>query len=222
MAQPSLEDVRELAAWRPPLGVISVYLDLDPADREGAWRTRLRNGLEDVLSQVREADHDRRMATQATVERIAARLENQLGRPRPRGEAGFVEVAAEDGEGRWWPSGVPPRALAPVALAPRPLVGPLVDLRQSCAPHGVALVSAERVRVLSFAERELAELADWELSVTSLDWRERKASRSSNPARAQGVSSSGHDRYRERLEHNRERFLAEVARLAAERLRRHG
>jgi len=53
-------------------------------------------------------------------------------------------------------------------------------------------------------------------------WRERKASSTPDPAREQGVSSSGHDQYEERLEHNRERFLAETGRLAGDRLRERG
>ncbi len=214
MAQTSVEDVRELAVWDPPLGVISVYLEFDPGDREGAWRTRLRNGLEQVQEQASGLEHERRMAVQATVQRIAARFENQ-GRDLPRGEAGFVEVTEGEGTERWWSFGVAPGAPATVALGPRPLVAPLVDLAGRCTAHGVVLVSAERVRALRFAERELTELADWELSVTSLDWRERKSGSGANPGQA---SSSGHDRYRERLEHNRERFLGEAAKLAAGRL----
>jgi hypothetical protein len=44
MTQPTLEDARALSGWRPALGVLSVYLGFDPADRGGAWRTELRNG----------------------------------------------------------------------------------------------------------------------------------------------------------------------------------
>lgn len=74
------------------------------------------------------------------------------------------------------------------------------------------------MRLLRCAEGALDELDDWELSVTSLDWRERKSQSANNPARAQGVSSSGHDQYGERLEHNRQRFLGECGGLAARAL----
>ena len=91
-------------------------------------------------------------------------------------------------------------------------MAPLLDLCGRNGARGVALLSSERVRLLRCAEGALEELEDWELSITSLDWRERKSQSTNNPARAQGVSSSGHDQFGERLDHNRQRFLARVRR----------
>ena len=219
MEQLTLEDIRELSGWQPPLGVLSVYLEFDPRDRGAAWRTLLRNGLDRIVEAVEGAEHERRMAVRATVERLAERYENGEVRPPPRGEFGFVEVAEKGGRERWWGTGVPPQASGPVVLAEQPLVWPLIGVCRRDGQHGVVLVSAERVRLLRFSGGGLEELADWELTMTSLDWRERKSSSASDPATGQGVSSSGHDQYGERLEHNRERFLGEAGRLAGERLR---
>lgn len=83
------------------------------------------------------------------------------------------------------------------------------------APRGVALVSAERVRLFQWAPGELERLESWEITLTSLDWRERKAPRSADTARAQGVSAAGRDQFDERLAENRGRFLGECRRLAA-------
>jgi hypothetical protein len=94
----------------------------------------------------------------------------------------------------------------------------LLDLCGHNGARGVALLSSERVRLLSCTEGGLEELEDWELSITSLDWRERKSQSTGNPARAQGVGSSGHDQFNERLDHNRQRFLSECGGLAAHRL----
>lgn len=217
MSQPTLEDARELTEWKPPLGVVSVYLGFDPADRSGVWRTELRNGLEAVLDAHKDAEHDLRVALRATAKRIADRYEDGDLRPPPRGEAGFVEVAEKGGTERWWGTGVAPSS-ACVEFGPEPVVAPLVEL--ACRSHDrlVALLSSERVRLLRFSEGSLEELEDWELSITSLDWRERKAQSTNNPARAQGVSSSGHDQFDERLEHNRQRFLSECGGLVARRL----
>jgi hypothetical protein len=97
MTQPTLEAARELSEWRPPLGVLSVYLGFDPADRGAAWRTELRNGLDAVLESQREAEHDRRVALRETAKRLVERFEDGELRPPPRGEAGFVEVAEKGG-----------------------------------------------------------------------------------------------------------------------------
>jgi hypothetical protein len=218
MTQPTLEDARALSEWRPPLGVLSVYLGFDPADRGGAWRTELRNGLEAVLDAQREAEHERRVALRATAKRLSERFEDGDLRPPPRGEAGFVEVAEKPGDEHWFGTAVAPVALACVELGPEPTLAPIFDLCGHNGARGVALLSSERVRLLCCAEGALEELENWELSITSLDWRERKSQSTNNPARAQGVSSSGHDQFGERLDHNRQRFLTECGSLAAARL----
>jgi len=218
MTQPTLEDARELSEWRPELGVLSVYLGFDPADRGGAWRTELRNGLDAVLGAHEEAEHSRRLALRATAKRLAERFEDGELRPPPRGEVGFIEVAEKTGAERWFGVGVAPEASACVEFGSEPVVAPMLALCAHNGARGVALLSSERVRLLRCAEGALDDLGDWELSITSLDWRERKSHSASDPARAQGVGASGHDQYHERLEHNRQRFLSECGGLAAGRL----
>jgi len=222
MSQPTLEEIRVASEWRPTLGVLSVYLGFDPADRGGAWRTQLRNGLDAVLEERKEAEHDQRVALRATAKRIIERFEDGDLRPPPRGEVGFVEVSEKPGVEHWWGTSAPPVADACVEYGADPLVAPLVALTCHGADRGVAIVSSERVRLLRCSEGALEELEDWELSITSLDWRERKSQSTNNPARAQGVSSSGHDQFDERLQHNRQRFLGECGKLAARALEEHG
>jgi hypothetical protein len=222
MAHPTFADARRLSDWQPPLGVVSVYLGFDPADRGGAWRTELRNGLDALLEAAKDAEHERRVALRAVAKRITERYEDGDHRPPPRGEAGFVEVAEKGGEEHWWGTGAAPQASACVELGESPALAPLVDLACRGEGRGVAIVSLERVRLLLFAEGQLSELADWELEITSLDWRERKANTGNNPARGQGGASSGKDQYMERLEHNRHRFLAEAGGLVGRELEDRG
>lgn len=222
MTQPTFEDARDLSEWRPPLGVLSVYLGFDPADRGGAWRTELRNGLDAILEAYKEAEHERRVALRATAKRLTERFEDGDLRPPPRGEVGFVEVAEKEGVEHWFGSGVAPAADACVEFAVEPVVAPLLELCGRSIPRGVALLSSERVRLLRCSEGALEELEDWELSITSLDWRERKSQSSNDPARAQGISSSGHDQFGERLDHNRQRFLGECGGLAVHALGENG
>ncbi|MBS1886701.1 MAG: hypothetical protein JSU06_05880 [Actinobacteria bacterium] len=219
MAHPTFEDARRLSDWEPPLGVVSVYLAFDPADRGGAWRTGLRNGLDALLDAAKDAEHERRVALRAVAKRILDRYEDGDHRPPPRGEAGFVEVAEKGGVEHWWGTGAAP-AGGRVELGERPVLAPLVDLACRGEQRGVAIVSLERVRLLGFAEGELSELEDWELEVTSLDWRERKARTSS--ATVRGVASSGKDEYGDRLDHNRHRFLAEAGALVGRELEGRG
>jgi hypothetical protein len=218
MSEPTWEEAREISEWRPDLGVLSLYLGFDPADRGGAWRTELRNALDAILEQHKEAEHDLRVALRATAKRLLERFEDGELRPPPRGEIGFVEVAEKPGKEHWWGTGAPAVADACAEYASEPVVAPLIALVCRGGARGVALVSAERVRLLRCAGGSLEELEDWELSLFSLDWRERKSQSTNNPARAQGVSASGHDQYDERLEHNRQRFLGECGELAGRAL----
>lgn len=214
MNLPTLDDARQLAEWAPPLGVISIYLCLDPADRGGAWRTELHNGLSAVLD-ADGLDHQAAAALRATTERIGEHFVNHE-RSLPRGEVGFVEVAAKPGPERWWSTHLSPDSAAAAALDRRPLVAPLVCLLERGTRRGVALLSAERVRLLEWDPGHTEELHSWELSVFSEDWRERKAQRVPDPARGQAISASGRDQFDERLAENRHRFLGECGRLAAQ------
>ncbi len=218
MPHPTFEDARRLSDWEPNLGVVSVYLAFDPADRGGAWRTELRNGLDQLLEAAKDAEHDRRVALRAVAKRITERYEDGDHRPPPRGEAGFVEVAEKGGEEHWWGTGAAPQASACVELGERPALAPLVDLACRGEGRGIAIVSLERVRLLHFAEGELSEIADWELEILSLDWRERKA-------RTDGAghgASSGKDEYGDRLDHNRHKFLGEAGALVTRELEERG
>jgi hypothetical protein len=214
MAHPTFEDARRLEDWQPPLGVVSVYLAFDPADRGGAWRTELRNGLDALLEAAKDAEHERRVALRAVAKRIMDRYEDGDHRPPPRGEAGFVEVAEKGGVEHWWGTGAAPSASACVELGERPVLAPLVDLACRGEERGVAIVALERVRLLSWDEGQLTELADWELELLSLDWRERKA-HSGGPAQG---ASSGKDEYGDRLDHNRHKFLGEAGALVGREL----
>jgi Bacterial archaeo-eukaryotic release factor family 5 len=219
MAHPTFEDARRLSDWQPPLGVVSVYLAFDPADRGGAWRTELRNGLDALLEAAKDSDHERRVALRAVAKRIIDRYEDGDHRPPPRGEAGFVEVAEKGGEEHWWGTGAAPQSSTCVELGERPALAPLVDLACRGEGRGIAIVSLERVRLLDYAEGRLTELEDWELEVTSLDWRERKAQ---SGGAAHGVASSGKDEYGDRLDHNRHRFLGEAGALVGRELEARG
>jgi peptide subunit release factor 1 (eRF1) len=220
MPHPTFSDARKLVEWRPARGVISVYLGFDPADRGGAWRTELRNALAQVRQAKSEADHQARVALKATIERIEERFANH-DRSLPRGEVGFVEVSDDGGAEHWWIPFMAPEVEVCACIAERPVLSPFLYLSEHGCPRGVALLSAERVRLFEWAPGHLEELDASELELYTGDWRERKAVAVSDTARGQAVSAAGRDRFDDRLADNRDRFLVEVgqraSRLAVER-----
>lgn len=191
-SHPRLDDARELLEWQSPLGVISVYVRIDPADRRGGWRTALRNGLADAVARAKPAGHEARVALRSAADRIARRFGDQDLSSLPRGEIGFVEVGREPGRERWWSTHLAPCEAASVYLEERPVLVPFLRLAGRCRPRGIALVSAERVRLQQWEPGHLEELQSWGM-----------------------VPASDHERERseERLTENRHRFLCECGRL---------
>jgi hypothetical protein len=210
---PTEGDIKELLRWRPPDGVISVYLDLRPEDRGEPWRIELRNGL----AAARDAAEGHGRALEATAERIERRLAADRENPSGRIRIGFAEVAVKPGREEWFAvQGSLPQS--EIAYASQPVLAPLAATLDGHEPRGVVVVSSERVRLLWWSLAGLETLAEWGLEIFSLDWRERKAQRSSDPAQVQGAKASGRDQFDQRLEANRQRFLHEAGRLAAAEL----
>jgi hypothetical protein len=197
--EPEIELLRELSGWQADRGIVSVYFEIDPADRGGGWRIALRHALSDV--------------PESAAKRVLARFPENGVHPSGRTQIGFVEV---DGSREEWSAVQMGFGDARAVYAPRPYLTPLVCLIDDGWPVGVVLASLERIRVLEWTLGRIEELDGWELEITSLDWRERKAPQR-NAQTGTATSSAGHDQYRQRLEHNRERFLKEAGQLVASR-----
>jgi hypothetical protein len=209
--------LRRLSEWQPPRGVLSVYVNADPADRGRAWWIALRDRLREL---VRAAPpHGERAAVEAAARRVLARFPEDGAPPRGRGHAGFIEVAKKPEE-IWRDMQTPPRRTE-VIRSPRPYLRPLVEIFDEAPYVGVVLASAERVRLLEWSMGAMRELDDWEIVLWSRDWRERKAERSLSGAH-EGASASGRDQFGQRLEANRHRFLREVGQRVGEELERRG
>jgi Bacterial archaeo-eukaryotic release factor family 5 len=208
--------LKRLLAWRPPSGILSVYVDLDPADRSRGWRIALRDRLKVLHEQT--APHEHRRAFEAAAARVLERFPEDGPSPNGRGHAGFIEVAEKPDE-MWRDMQVAPRCVEVVHLQ-RPYLRPLVELFAE-GPHvGVVLASADRIRLLDWSLGALRELDVWEITLWSRDWRERKAERS-RPGQGERTSASGRDQFNQRLEANRQRFLREAGeRVGAELAKR--
>jgi release factor family 10 len=217
MRFPDESAVKDLLAWRPAVAVISVYLELRPEDRGEAWRIELEHGLAGAVKREAARHHEHKSAVEQTARRIQASLETQAAQREGRTHIGFVEVASKPAREEWFELQLPLEASA-VFVNNRPVVLPLLTLIDDGAPRGVAVVSSERVRLFVWAYGQLSEIAETELEITSLDWRERKAQRPGDPARVHGAKAAGRDQYGQRLEANRERFLREAGELAVSEL----
>jgi hypothetical protein len=212
MRAPDEKTIRSLLDWRPELGIVSVYVAIDPADRGEPWRVELRNQLDGLVDPERDK-HGRRPALEATVERIKGHFP-EGSPPSGRCQIGFCEVAEKEGRETWM-SAQMHRDRTEVVDRDHPYLTPLLEMLDEGAPVGVLAVSAERVRLYQWALGTLSDIQDWEAVLFMPDWREQKSQSSPDPAKVQGASASGHDQFDQRLDANRERFLEQVGGLVA-------
>jgi Bacterial archaeo-eukaryotic release factor family 10 len=203
--------LRRLIEWRSETGILTVYVDLDPGDRGRPWRIALREQLHQL--EERTDPHSERRAFEGAAGEILERFPENGAPPEGRGHVGFIELAEKRPTTVWRSMQLAPRRTE-VTRSARPYIRPLVELFAE-GPHvGAVLVSADRVRLLDWSLGAIRELDDWEITLFDQDWREGKAERSI-PGRGTGPSASGHDRFSQRLDANRRRFLHEIAGIVA-------
>lgn len=211
MSLPRSDELRELLGIEPPHGVLSIYLQVDHADRGGGWRIALADALrEAVTAAERGADRDLTLALKATAERVTGRFAGGGEASVGNGHVGLVEISRQDGEQRWWASAAAPRAKALAVVGARPHLLPLLEMIDDNRCRGVVAVTGERARLLEWEEAALTEIEAREMSAGG-DPRERKAPRNADIPAGQAPTSSGRDLYEQRLDDHRRRFVEEVA-----------
>src|SRR3954470_5476177 len=92
---PDEGELRSLAEWAPPLGVLSVMVSADPGDRSEGWRAQLKDDVRAAVAPHENGEHERKIALRATAERLLDRLAEDVP-PSARTVVGFVEVAREE------------------------------------------------------------------------------------------------------------------------------
>jgi hypothetical protein len=209
--------LRQLLDWRPAGGILSVYVEVDPADRSHGWRIALRDRLRELAGWT--SPHESRRAFEAAAARALERFPEEGAPPDGRGHAGFIEVAEKPTE-VWRSMQMAPHHTEAVHW-PQAYLRPLVLLFAEAPYVGVVLASAERIRLLDWSLGTLRQLDDWEITLWSRDWRERKAERS-RPGQWEATSASGRDQFNQRLEANRQRFLREAGHRVGTELARRG
>ncbi|HEV7918758.1 MAG TPA: VLRF1 family aeRF1-type release factor [Solirubrobacterales bacterium] len=213
MRIPTPDIARQLLEWRPPLGVVSVFLDLNPADRGEPWRIELRDKLDAIVPKRQETE------LHATAERITAHFPGRGEKyPSGRYQIGFVEVAADPGREEWFELQAP-GVRTGVCHDERAHLAPLIKALDQAPLTGVVAITADRVEFFEWSFGVVERLTELDYERPD-DWHERKGP-TVDPSRGTGVSSSGRDQFDQRLAENRGRFIRhageEAYRLSTER-----
>lgn len=215
---PDRAALQRLAAARPAVPVLSIYLRTDPRDPANtraapAWKAALTNGLGAVAERLENGeDRDSRLAFRSLHERLLARAEELEGTDLGRSVAWFVAL---DGSLDERHVSRLPVAEHVVQLDARPFVSPLADLAERGAPAGIVLAGQENVRLLEWAHGWIDEAADYELEIDQSDWRPYRGSAGSARSRPT-VSHEAHVEARE--DSHRDRFFATAAEAVGKRI----
>lgn len=172
-------DLETIAALSDPIGVLSVYVDADPALVSGprpAWQAPVRTGLRRLLNDARQTrPRAERLALTARLEELERELDALLD-PRLGGRGRALFAAVSGSEFHRVDLRAPFSPL--VRLERAACVLPLLAAAQECRPAGVATVSWDRL-----------ELAEWEFdtlhrleSVELAEPQQRQPRPATNPA----------------------------------------
>jgi hypothetical protein len=205
------ETLRAIAGMTDEVGILSIYVTLDPRNRVEAaarppWELRMRQQLGQLPDQLKaRGPREHWRALTARLEALRPDLERLLDTAGSgQGRALFAGVAS--GEVRTISVQVP--LLDRAVLEPDPYLRPLVAAWSTAGPAGAVSVSAEGVRVIDirFGVTEVVAVVRYE---SPIEQRQLKGPASAQPGMPQQTASQ-HDLFDRREEDKLVRFLRTV------------
>jgi hypothetical protein len=211
--------LEELATAEPRRLVISVHALTDPRDPANtsttpAWLIELRNGLRAITDRLESGDdRESRLAFRTLRTRIEEELTELPPGERARSVTWFLD---SDGTSGRFSLQLPLRRDRAVADV-KPFVSPLVDIADRGAPVGVVLVGGDLIRIVQIEQAEATEPENSSFELSLGDWRPFGGTAGGSPDR--GVQFTSHEeRYRARVEAQRDRLFETAATATAGRV----
>lgn len=197
-----------LIEMRDDAGVLSFYAGITPegqANPQPAWRIEIKNRIRDLRQKVRdEEEHERWKAVHDRLDALEPELDQFLDPSRSgRGRAMFVAVS--DGHRETVTVQVP--FAERVLWRENAYIRPLVAAWDEGRPAGILVVHRGGTRLLEWQMGEARELDTNNFGFGDAQLADRKSGPAPpNPQRAQ-QSVNNRERFEDRLDENRKRFL---------------
>jgi peptide subunit release factor 1 (eRF1) len=214
--------IRDLIDLTDGIGVLSFYVGHTPAqaaDPQPTTPIEIRNQLRALKAELGERDGRLAKAVDKRLGRSAAALEALLD-PKASGRGRALFVGVESGETASVSVQMPFRER--VVFHDRPYVRPLVAAYDEGRPAGILVVSRAGARVLRWALGEIEEVTRHTFELTD----EQVATQKTGPAPSNPqLSQHGfvdRDRFEDRIDESRHRFLRGVIDDLATRAKEHG
>jgi hypothetical protein len=214
--------LRDLLDFTDEKGVLSFYVGHTPAqaaDPQPTAPIEIRNQLKDLRAQLTRRDADAAKAVERRLDTINGELAHLLDpKAHGQGRALFVGV----GEGRTAAVALQIPFRERVIFHDGPFLRPLVSALDEGRAAGILVVSRSAVRLLRWAVGEVDELDSDEFTVGDAQLADIKSGPShATPANPnQGLVNK--ERFEDRIDENRNRFLRSVADDVLARSKEHG
>ncbi|MBB5431793.1 VLRF1 family aeRF1-type release factor [Nocardiopsis composta] len=188
--------LRDLAALRDEVGVLSVYATADPRDRSSspAWRLQIANEINALRNEVSSnGDKQRKAAVLARLEALRPQLDDVLdsGAESGVGRALFAPISTD--EVRVLTVQMPLEDCA--VLERTAYLRPLAAAMTTGAPAGVLAVSQDAVRVVDLRFGSAEDVTSLPIKLDDEDWRPDRAPASSGKPGLYNRASGKGDRY---------------------------
>ena len=202
---------RQLLDLEDPVGVLTVTAGFVPGTDgdQDATRIDLHNQLKDAQARLDEQGRtDRARALDKVASQLGDDLDGMLS-PRSSGRGRVLVVGLSDGDRRHLSVQVPFENR--VVVDDRAFVRPLVAAIDEGRPAGIVVGTRNGARVLEWTLGGTRQLADLDFELTDAQLADyRGGPVEPNPSRGQQTASH-RERFDDRVDENRHRFLKEVA-----------
>ena len=204
--------LKQLIGFRDEIGVLSVYIGFTPeqaADPQPVTPIEIKNQLRDLKRRLRDEEpHDR---WQAVESRISELEDNELAalldpKAHGRGRVMFAAIAGDRVETIALQMPFRER----VVLDDTPFVRPLVAAHDEGRSAGVLVVSRQGARLLEWAVGQAEELETWQFEIGDAQVADIKSGPSFDNPQNQQRGMVNRERFEDRIDENRARFLRDV------------
>jgi hypothetical protein len=214
--------LRDLLDFSDEQGVLSFYVGHTPAqaaDPQPTAPIELRNQIKDLKARLTDEDADTAKAVTKRLEAINGEL-NALLDPKAHGQGRALFVGVADGRTASVSLQIPFRQR--VVFHDGPFVRPLVSALDEGRSAGILIVSRSAVRLLRWAVGEVEELDSEEFTVGDAQLADIKSGPSHGTPANPNQGLVNKERFEDRIDENRNRFLRSVADDVAAQAKEHG
>ncbi len=219
----SLDDttIRDLIDFTDEHGVLSFYAGHTPAqaaDPQPTAPIEIRNQLKALRSELADRDGETGKAVAARLDELGPDID-ALVDPKAHGRGRALFVGVDSGRLEQVALQIPFKER--VVHHERAFVRPLVAAHDEGRAAGVLVVSRSGARLLRWSLGEVTELETYTFEVSGDVSRQKSGPTPAQPQHP-GQGTSHKERFEERIDEHRHRFLRQVAEEATQRIKEHG